>query len=275
MPFGLPDAPSTFISWIKPSGHSLGDSSTCILMSSLSMPREMNSTWHICDKCSRPLKREQVVRLLEEVLIPSDKLVFLGFVVSRRGIEVDPSKVDAIASYPMPKMLCMLRSFHGLAVIYQELLFYCCADDQVHEGRSIWIDWQSTAELWRIEKEDYSSTLLLALPNFDLVFEVDCDASSVSICAVLSQECCLITFFSVKLIDTKLKYLTYDKEFYAVVYALDHWSPYLLHKEFNLYFDHEALKHLNSQYKLRWCWHDIWSKFLWPFHFLVKHKLDT
>ena len=91
---------------------------------------------------------------------------------------------------------------------------------------------------------------MLALPNFDLIFNVDCDASNVGIGDVLSQEGRLIAFFSEKLNDAKLKYSTYDKEFYAIVRALDHWSHYLLPKEFILYSDHEALKYLNSQQKL-------------------------
>ena len=91
---------------------------------------------------------------------------------------------------------------------------------------------------------------MLALPNFDQVFEVSCDASNTGIGAVLSQEGHLIAFFSEKLNNGKLRYSTYDKEFYAVVRALQHWSHYLLNKEFVLYSDHEALKHLNSQQKI-------------------------
>ncbi|GLT29251.1 hypothetical protein SLA2020_041280 [Shorea laevis] len=68
--------------------------------------------------------------------------------------------------------------------------------------------------------------------NFHKVFEVECDASNVGIGVVLSQEGKPITFFSEKLNESRRKYSTYDKEFYAVVQALRHWSQYLLPKPF-------------------------------------------
>ena len=57
---------------------------------------------------------------------------------------------------------------------------------------------------------------MIQLPNFTKVFEVECDALRIQIGRVLSQKRNLLTYFSGKLDDAKLKYLTYDKEFYAI-----------------------------------------------------------
>ncbi|GKD27165.1 transposon ty3-I gag-pol polyprotein, partial [Tanacetum coccineum] len=112
---------------------------------------------------------------------------------------------------------------------------------------------------------------LLALPCFEEVFEVECDASGVGIGAVLSQLGRPIAYFSEKLNDAKQRYSTYDKEFYAIVRALDHWQHYLISKEFILHSDHEALKYIQGQHKLR-PRHAKWVEYLQAFTFTIKHR---
>ena len=115
---------------------------------------------------------------------------------------------------------------------------------------------------------------ILVLPDFNKVFEVECDASHTSISAVLSQEGKPIAFFSEKLSEARRKYSTYDKEFYAIYRALYHWSQYLLAKPFVLFSDHEALKFINHQYKLNRR-HATWVEFLQVYNFTIKHKASV
>jgi hypothetical protein len=83
---------------------------------------------------------------------------------------------------------------------------------------------------------------LLKLPNFGKTFELECDASGIGIGDVLLQEGKPIPYFSEKLIETSLNYLTYDKELYALVRVVETWQHYLWPKEFLIYSDHESEK---------------------------------
>ena len=112
---------------------------------------------------------------------------------------------------------------------------------------------------------------LLALPNFDKPFEVECDASGMGIGAVLMQDKRPIAYFSEKLSGGALNYPTYDKEMYKLVRALETWQHYLLPREFVVNTDHESLKHLKAQHKLNKR-HGQWMEFLEPFPYVIKYK---
>jgi len=99
-------------------------------------------------------------------------------------------------------------------------------------------------------KKRLTQTPILALLCFDKFFEVECNVSGVGIGGVLTQEGRPLAFFSEKLFDSRREYSTYDKEFYAIVRCLEHWSHYLIASEFILNFDHEALKYIQGQHKL-------------------------
>jgi hypothetical protein len=47
-----------------------------------------------------------------------EKVVFLGYVISAKVIEVDEEKVKAIKEWPTPKSITEVRSFRGLANFY-------------------------------------------------------------------------------------------------------------------------------------------------------------
>jgi hypothetical protein len=115
---------------------------------------------------------------------------------------------------------------------------------------------------------------ILVLPDFQKTFQVKCDASGFAIGAVLSQEDRLIAYFSKKLNEAKIKYSTYDKEFYAIIQALKKWRHYLIPKEFVLYSDNHALKFVTQQEKLNQI-HVKWVEYMQNFSFVIKHISGT
>lgn len=112
--------------------------------------------------------------------------------------------------------------------------------------------------VWSLEADNAFTTIknklmsapVHALSNFAIPFELHSNASKTGICAVLSQQGKPIAFYSEKIVGACGWYSTYDVELYAVIQAVKHWRHYLFHREFVLFADHAALKHMGSQDKV-------------------------
>ena len=86
-----------------------------------------------------------------------------------------------------------------------------------------------------------STAPILALPNFDRVFQVECDAFVVGTGAILSQDNRLAAFFREKVCEAQNKWSAYELEFFDIVRTLKYWEHYLIQREFVLYTDYQAL----------------------------------
>lgn len=144
--------------------------------------------------------------------------------------------------------------------------------DCLHGTKFLWTP--AANEAFTCIKERLINAPVLIFPDFTMPFELHCDASKVGIGAILSQGGHPVAFFSEKLNATRGRYSTYDVEFYAIVCAIRNWRHYLFPREFILYTDHEALKHLQSQDNLT-ARHASWISYLQQFSFVVKHKSGT
>jgi hypothetical protein len=109
------------------------------------------------------------------------------------------------------------------------------------------------------------------LPDFTKAFEVECDASSIGIRAILMQDMRSIAYFSDKHNGAVLNYPTYDKELYALMRTLETWQHYLWPKEFMIHSNHESLKHLKGQCKLNRKYAKL-VEFIETFSYVIKYK---
>jgi hypothetical protein len=69
---------------------------------------------------------------LEKCTFCTNRVAFLGYVVTEQGIEVDPSKIEAIGNWSQPKMVTQVRSFLSLARFYRHFFkdfSHCCATE--------------------------------------------------------------------------------------------------------------------------------------------------
>ena len=73
---------------------------------------------HLTQVCTT-LRRENLYGNLKKCFFFTDRVVFLGFIVSSKGVSADPQKVQAIVDWPEPKNIHEIQSFHGLASFYR------------------------------------------------------------------------------------------------------------------------------------------------------------
>jgi len=92
-----------------------------------------------------------------------------------------------------------------------------------------------------------STTPVLALPDFQRTFEVETDASDIGIGAVLMQQGQPIAFLSKALGESHKHLSIYEKEFLALIMAIERWRQYLQRQEFVIHTDHKSLAHLTEQ----------------------------
>ncbi|PKU71894.1 RNA-directed DNA polymerase [Dendrobium catenatum] len=275
MPFGLCNAPSTFMRLMSEvlqpfAGKFCVSYFDDILVYSNSLEDHI---LHLT-RLFQTLRNSKLYLNLPKCEFATTQVYFLGFVVSREGIQVDPRKVSAVREWPVPKSLSDIRSFHGLANFYRRFIrgfsLIMAPITDVLKGHSfIW----STTQQQSFEniKKALSSAPILALPNFEKPFQVDTDASGIGIGAVLYQEDRPLEYFSEKLSTSRQKWTVYEQELYAVVRALKQWEHYLLHQDFVLCSDHQSLQYLNSQKTINRM-HARWVIFLQRFSFVIRHK---
>ncbi|XP_033147058.1 uncharacterized protein LOC103869552 isoform X1 [Brassica rapa] len=220
------------------------------------------------------LRKEKLFIARQKCDFGTSEVLFLGYVVSAAGLRVDPQKVEAVASWPIPKTISEVRSFHGLASFYRRFVhsFSAIMAPITDCMKNVSFSWTKEADAaFSLIKTKLTTAPILVLPDFDAPFELHCDASKLGIGAVLSQHGRPIAYYSEKLAGARSRYSTYDVEFYAVVQAVKHWRHYLAHKEFVLFTDHVALKYLGTQDKIS-SRHASWTAYLQQFTFVIKHQ---
>ena len=122
--FGLTNAPSTFMCLINHVLHVFIDRFVVVHFDDILIYNK-NLEEHLMHLKSvlEILRKEKLFANLKKCTFCTDKLVFLGFVVSKRGIEVDEEKVKAIQEWPMPTTISSkVRSFHDIASFYRQFV---------------------------------------------------------------------------------------------------------------------------------------------------------
>jgi len=180
--------------------------------------------------------------------------IVLGHHISGDGIKVDRSKVEVISKLPIPNCQKDVRSFLGFTGYYRRFienftkiaspLFKLLTKDCEFNWDP---DCQSAFETL---KTRISEAPILRGPNWKLPFHISTDASDTALGAVLGQKDLVpyaIYYTSKNLTPTELNYTVTEKEFLAVVHAINKFRHYITGYETFVHTDHSPIRYLMNK----------------------------
>eukprot|EP00253_Pinus_taeda_P009254 PITA_09254 len=178
--------------------------------------------------------------------------IVLGHFISFLGIHVDPAKVQVIQTLPIPKTQTDVRSFLGHAGYYRRFIkdFSKIASPLfVLLMKNVEFKWTDGCEKAFNElKNQLSTAPILRGLDWALPFHISFDASDTAIGVVLGQEennlPYAIYFISKNMTPGELNYTVTEKEFLAVIYAINKFRHYIIGYTTFVHIDHSATKYL-------------------------------
>ncbi|GJV81219.1 reverse transcriptase domain-containing protein [Tanacetum coccineum] len=163
--------------------------------------------------------------------------------------------MDVIAKLPHPTTVKGVRSFLGHAGFYRRFIqdFSKIARPMTHllEKETPFVFSKDCIDAFETLKKKLTEAPILVVPDWNLPFELMCDASDFAIGAVLGQRKTKhfqpIQYASKTMIKAQIHYTTTEKEMLAVVYVFEMFWPYLVLSKSIVYTDHSALKYLMNK----------------------------
>ncbi|GJZ14168.1 reverse transcriptase domain-containing protein [Tanacetum coccineum] len=184
--------------------------------------------------------------------------IVLGHKISKSGIEVDRAKVNVIAKLPHLTTVKGVRSFLGHAGFYRRFIqdFSKIARPMTHllEKETPFVFSKDCIDAFETLRKKLTEAPILVVSDWNLPFELMCDASDFVIGAVLGQRQRKMKHFSAYNYvarfsgqSSKFITLTTEKELLAVVYAFEKLRLYLVLSKSIVYTDQSALKYLMNK----------------------------
>jgi hypothetical protein len=205
---------------------------------------------------------------------------YLGMIVGKGEVKMDPVKVQGIKDWPTPTNVSELRSFLGFGNYYKDFIEnYSARARPLHDLTKKSNQWQwDTAQQnsFKLLKELFTSYPILRNPDPTKQYILDTDASQFAMGATLSQDYKdgrhPVAYFSKSLSPAERNYDIYDRELLAIIKAIEAFRYLLLgaQQQFIIRSDHENLKYFKSPQKIK-PRQARWHEFLQDYNFQLIH----
>ena len=292
MPFGLTGAPATFQSLMHSVFRSENWLKCVIYLDDIlvfgSSGREHNERLKLIFE---KIRQAGIKLGPKKCKILKTEVVYLGHVISAKGVSTDPAKVQAIRDWPLPSTVGEVKSFLGfcnyyrkfirqyarLVVPLEKLVKDSCSSSWHKMKRTKIVLNEEHISSIQILKESLCSSPVLVHPNKVDRFILDTDASHYCIGAVLSQiqngEEKVISFASKKLTETEQFYCTTRKELLAIVTFIRQFKHYLYGTKFLLRTDHKSITWMmNDSKSINTSQYFNWKNELSLYNFDIEHR---
>ena len=203
---------------------------------------------------------------LEKSVFANAEIVFLGFKIGRGTLLPKDRNVEAIQQLKTPVCKRDIQRILGVIGYFRRFV----PNFSILSAPLTNLLQKNVKFVWNVECEESFKKLkaiicnppILRLPNFNKPFKLAVDASSIGIGAVLLQEDDNsiehpISYYSKKLSKCQCNYSTIEKEAFALISAIKHFSVYLEYGKVIVYTDHNPLVFIhryknNNSKLLRW-----------------------
>ena len=188
-------------------------------------------------------------------LFGSRETTFLGYDININGIKPNNEKIKAMLNYPAPINQKQVKRFLGLASYYRKFIpNYSSITEPINKllKKGVKYIWSEKCQRnFKLIIYYLTNPPLLAFPAFKKDFFLQTDASGIGLGAVLVQldkdgNERVLGYASRLLKDPERNYYATELECLAIVWATEHFRPYLYGRRFKIYSDHNPLVHMKN-----------------------------
>ena len=282
MPFGLVNAPATFQSYIDRALQGLVDEIAIVYLDDILVYslEEKEHHQHVRKVLQRLREHELFVKL-EKCTFCTTSVEYLGFIITNRGISMDPKRTSTIAEWPVPETIKEIQSFLGFCNFYRRFIhrYSAIAGPMTSLTKKDRFEWnQEAQESFRLLKQAFQETVILVQFNPEGHTRIETDASEGALACIISQKQAdghwkPVAFHSRKLKPPEQNYVLHDKEMLAIVEAFVEWRHYCEGAQHQIVVmtDHNNLRwFLTTKQLSRRQAH--WAEMLSSFNFVIEYR---